>query len=180
MKNAYDLCHFPVESFARSQSHSAGALPLAELERLAMEAHGGSVASSVHYELDGFTRLGSAGVEQIWLALSAKVVLPSICQRCMTVAELTVECAREFRFVPTEEQAEAEDELSEEDVLVLSRDFNLLELIEDELLMSLPMIPMHDICPIPVKLAAVDANFDDATQQTPNPFEVLSKLKTGG
>ena len=36
---------------------------------------------------------------------------------------------------------------SEEDLLALSREFDLHELIEDELLMALPVVPKHDECP---------------------------------
>lgn len=39
-----------------------------------------------------------------------------------------------------------EDDL-EDDVLVSSADFNLLGLIEDEVLMALPLVPRHDSCP---------------------------------
>lgn len=181
MKNEYNLEHFPVESFARSDGHLNGALSLVEFERLRSQGQGDCAAAVVAYHVEGFTRSdGGGGGDQIWLTLSAQVVLPMVCQRCMTVAELTVQCDREFRFVATEEQAEEQDELSEEDVLVLSRDFNLTELIEDELLMAMPMVPMHDACPVPVKLAIADANFDDAAHQNPNPFAVLGKLKNGG
>jgi len=62
---------------------------------------------------------------------------------------------------------------------VLSRDFNLLELIEDELLMALPVVPKHETCPAPVKLQAQDADFDAAAPaaQKPNPFAILEQLK---
>ena len=66
---------------------------------------------------------------------------------------------------------------SEEDVLVLSREFNLLELVEDELLMSVPPVPKHEECPAPVKLQAADADFVDAPVEKPNPFAVLQQLK---
>ena len=54
---------------------------------------------------------------------------------------------RSFRFVADEATAAAEDDESEEDVLALSRSFDLLELIEDELLMELPVAPRHEVCP---------------------------------
>lgn len=56
---------------------------------------------------------------------------------------------RSFRFVPDEETAELEDDDSDEDVLALSSEFNLLELIEDELLMEVPVVPRHEVCPVP-------------------------------
>ncbi|MFC3217232.1 hypothetical protein [Comamonas sp. JC664] len=50
-----------------------------------------------------------------------------------------------------EATAAALDDESEEDVLVLAPQIDALELIEDELLMALPMVPMHEVCPVDVK-----------------------------
>jgi uncharacterized protein len=58
----------------------------------------------------------------------------------------------------------------------LSREFDLAALIEDEVLMDLPLVARHDICPVQIKLAVADANFIDASPP-PNPFAVLSQLK---
>jgi len=85
---------------------------------------------------------------------------------------------RSFRFAADEATAAAEDELAEdEDVLVLDRAFNLTGLVEDELLMELPLVPRHEVCPTEVKLELVDPGFDDAQAAKPNPFEALSGLK---
>jgi uncharacterized protein len=86
---------------------------------------------------------------------------------------------RAFRFVETEAQAELEDDASPEDVLVLSRDFDLATLIEDEVLMDLPVVPRHDTCPVPVKLTAADADFEEVSPK-PSPFAVLAGLKVAG
>jgi uncharacterized protein len=75
--------------------------------------------------------------------------------------------------------AAAQDELAEEDVLALSRSFDLVELVEDELLMEMPLAPMHDVCPAPVTLSAQDEDFDDAAGRRENAFEVLTRLKIG-
>ena len=77
-----------------------------------------------------------------------------------------------------EATAEAEDDECEEDLLAISREFNLLELIEDELLMAMPPVPMHDICPVQPKMTAVDADFEALGQEgKPNPFAALAALK---
>jgi uncharacterized protein len=86
---------------------------------------------------------------------------------------------REFRFVADEATAEALDEGSEEDLLALSREFNLRELIEDELLMDLPVVPRHDECPTQVKLASSDEDFEEANAGKPNPFAALAGLRQG-
>ena len=51
-------------------------------------------------------------------------------------------------------------------------------LIEDELLMALPQVPMHDSCPVQPKMAAVDEDFEaDGNAAKANPFAVLAALK---
>jgi uncharacterized protein len=49
-------------------------------------------------------------------------------------------------------------------------------LIEDEVLMDLPVVPRHAVCPVPVKLATADPDFELAAVK-PNPFAALSALK---
>jgi uncharacterized protein len=65
-------------------------------------------------------------------------------------------------------------------VLVLAKTFNLLELVEDELLMAMPPVAKHDVCPKAVKLQAVDADFAEEPTEKPNPFAVLQQLKDKG
>ena len=85
---------------------------------------------------------------------------------------------RSFRFVPDEQTAAAEDDESEEDLLALSADFDLMELIEDELLMELPVAPRHAVCPVPVPMAVADPDFERQTEAVESPFALLRKLTT--
>ena len=115
---------------------------------------------------------------QVWLHLTAQTHLPQTCQRCLAEVSAHLEVVRSYRFVADEATAEAEDDGCEEDLLAISREFNLLALIEDELLMALPQVPMHDICPVQPKMAAVDEDFEaDGSAGKPNPFAVLAALK---
>jgi uncharacterized protein len=117
-----------------------------------------------------------SGVSQAWLHLDASLDMPQTCQRCLRAVNESIHIQRSYRFVETEAQAELEDEESEEDLLVLSRDFDLAALIEDEVLMDMPVVPRHEVCPVAVKLAAVDADFE-AVSVRPNPFLALASLK---
>lgn len=115
---------------------------------------------------------------QVWLHLTAQTRLPQICQRCLGEVSTLLEVERSYRFVADEAIAEAEDDDCEEDLLAISREFNLLALIEDELLMALPQVPMHDSCPVQPKMAAVDEDFEaDGNAAKANPFAVLAALK---
>ncbi|MNY58062.1 hypothetical protein D3C86_1943550 [compost metagenome] len=100
-----------------------------------------------------------------------------ICQRCLTLAPIALDVERSFRFVADEATAEALDDESEEDLLALSKEFDLFELLEDELLMELPVVPLHDICPEAVPLASSDDDFEQANSEKPNPFAALAGLR---
>jgi uncharacterized protein len=95
----------------------------------------------------------------------------------MGAVNVLVSSDRSFRFVPDEATAEAEDEASEEDLLVLTPELNVWDLMEDELIMSAPLVPKHDICPTLVPMSAVDEDFEAALEARPNPFAALAQLK---
>ncbi len=121
--------------------------------------------------------MDETGVEHLWLHLALDLSMPLTCQRCLGPVDIALAVKQSFRFVASEEAAEAEDEEAEEDVLVLSQDFNLRELIEDELLMALPLVPRHETCPVEIKLEAADPGFESALAEKRNPFAVLANLQ---
>lgn len=140
------------------------------------EAQGLGAQNVLNWSVRGELKPGSAGQPQVYLHLAASVTLPLTCQRCLGPVDVPVYIDRSFRFVETEAQAELEDDESPEDVLVLSQDFDLVGLIEDEVLMDLPVVPRHETCPVAIKLTATDADFEEAPVK-PNPFAVLVGLK---
>ncbi|OYQ39816.1 hypothetical protein CHU94_10735 [Rhodoferax sp. TH121] len=180
MTHEYSANSLNVLTFAKSDGQLRGQLPLARMQRLREETQGAADAVAVHFEAQGAIRADAAGVDEPWLHLSGRTVLTMTCQRCLTPVDVDITFTRDFRFVATEALAEIEDEESEEDVLVLSREFNLVDLVEDELLMSIPPVPKHERCPKAVKLEAVDADFEPLAEEKPNPFAVLQKLKDKG
>lgn len=82
---------------------------------------------------------GVAPEAQLWLHLQASAEVPQTCQRCLSPYAQPVEVDRWFRFVASEEVALAEDDASEEDLLVFEPRLDLVALLEDELLMELPL-----------------------------------------
>jgi len=179
MEKKFDPQHLDVLAFARDAGHLQGEGVLAQWPRLASEQHGEAwVPVAVHWQLDGRAVSQSGGADQIGLDLRASVQLPMQCQRCLTPVLETVEAERSFRFVADEATAAALDDEAEDDILVISRDFDALSLIEDELILSLPLVPLHEVCPESVPMSAVDPEFEEAAER-PNPFGVLASLKTG-
>jgi uncharacterized protein len=185
MDKKFDLNRLNVKAFAREGLSLQGQMGLAQFARLA-ELALSPVESSlqdsgepthVSWALQGELVLVSDGDSQIWMHLKAEVDLPMQCQRCMGPVNLSVKTDASFRFVSDEATAEAEDDESEEDLLVLTPELNVLELIEDELIMSAPLVPMHEKCPNLVPMSAVDEAFEEALEARPNPFAALAQLK---
>ena len=100
-----------------------------------------------------------------------------ICQRCMGPVTVDLVVQRSFRFVADEATAAALDDESEEDVLVVSREFDLLGLVEDELLMAMPLVPRHEQCPTEVPMEASDEDFEAESARKANPFAALANLR---
>jgi uncharacterized protein len=168
-----------VESFARAGARLSGSVLLSKLERVAQDIRRlepDLAQQTVEWSAQGELREVLGGKDQIWLHLQARTSLPMTCQRCMEVVQVPLQVDRAFRFVADEATAEAQDDDTEEDLLALERQFDLLALLEDELLMAMPMVPMHEVCPRPVKLVVADADFDARTEEKPNPFAVLANL----
>ncbi len=150
---------------------------LQNMERLAQEAQGLQPDSAVNWQARAELRAGSGADGDIWLHLQAKTSIPLTCQRCMGAVETPIEVEQWYRFVASEDIAMAEDDQSEEDLLVMAPQFDLLEVLEDELLMALPLVPMHEQCPVAPVLGAGDIEDVPERAEKPNPFAVLAQLK---
>ena len=152
------------------------ATPLQDLQRLAGEAQGLAPDAAVQWQARAESRPQAGAEDQVWLHLSAQASVPLTCQRCMAAVSTPLEVDQWYRFVESEEVAMAEDDEAEEDLLVMVPQFDLLALLEDELLMALPLVPMHETCPVTPVFSAGDAAVE-AAEAKPNPFAVLGQLK---
>lgn len=179
MDKKLDPQHLDLLSFAREGAALSGEGALTAWPRLFEEQFGVDVlAGPVLWHLQGRSvpKLGHG--DEIWLDLNAEVSLPMQCQRCLSPVLTKVLAQQSFRFVADEATAAALDDEAEEDILVISRDFDALALVEDELILSLPLVPLHDTCPEVLPTTAVDPEFEMAAER-PNPFGVLAGLKKG-
>lgn len=181
MDKKFDLKHLNVKAFARDGVRLQGQRSLTHFERLSDLAWSGEGQTApvpeVSWSLTGEMTPVAGGEPEIWLHLSAEVSLPMQCQRCMGPVLVEVFSEPSFRFVADEATAEAQDDESEEDLLVLTPELDVWELIEDELIMSVPIVPKHEICPATVTLSVADEAFEEALAAKPNPFAALAQLK---
>ncbi len=151
--------------------------PLQNLERLAHESIGLQPDSIVNWQATAELRVGAAGQMDTWLHLRADTSVPLTCQRCMAAVQAPLRVDQWYRFVATEDIAMAEDDASEEDLLVMAPQFDLGCLLEDELLMALPLVPMHDECPVLPAFSAGTTELPADGADRPNPFAALAQLK---
>ncbi|RSZ46010.1 MULTISPECIES: DUF177 domain-containing protein [unclassified Variovorax] len=178
MKREFAPERLNVPGFAAAGATLEATDPVPRYERLVAELAIPAPEAVVRWTAHGEERPGVDGKATPWLHLEAEAVVPLVCQRCLSPVDTSLEVNRWFRFVASEAVAESEDEESEEDLLVVSRDFDLHALIEDELLMEIPVMPTHDVCPTPVQLSSSDDDFNAAEEAKPNPFAVLGALRS--
>jgi len=176
MSRQFNARRLDVKSFAEEGGVLTGQEPLREHARLLAETQGRGPESPVTWSVTGEVRNPRHVTPQVWLHLEAGATLSLTCQRCLGPVEVPVSARRDFRFVADEETAAAEDDQSEEDVLALNRNFDVPELVEDELLMELPLAPRHETCP-PVHVVVEDEGFEGSSARHENPFAVLGQLK---
>lgn len=181
-KSRWNSDRFDVRAFAQAGAQWGADEPLARFPRLVAELPGGVEADglTVSWSARGEQRPGLRGGDPtIWLHVEVRVDLPLPCQRCLAPVAVPLAVDRWFRFVADEDTAAAEDEDSEEDVLALEPRPSLRDLIEDELLMELPPVPLHEVCPAPLPLH--DSPGAPAEAQTEvsrrHPFAELARLK---
>jgi uncharacterized protein len=181
-KSPWNPDRFDARAFAQAGAELSLVEPLARFERLAAECAPGvdAAAQTVAWQARGEMRPGASGAQpSVWLHVQARAQVPLTCQRCLAPVDEWLLVDRWFRFVADEATAAAEDEACEEDVLALEPRPSLRELIEDEWLMELPLVPLHERCPQPVTLSAGVIDEPQAADEAPrkNPFAALAQLK---
>ncbi|MGQ5524594.1 YceD family protein [Chitinimonas sp. PSY-7] len=159
--------------FARQKKVLAGELALSDLPRVAGELLSGG---AVGYALVG----GTDRLQRLTLDLRLTASFQLKCQRCLTSMPFELDVAARFVLFSDEgklNEAEAED--VELEGLMFEREFALLDLIEDEILLALPYSPTHEECEADIGVMSEAV----VTPQKPNPFAVLAdykaKLKRG-
>jgi uncharacterized protein len=178
MKRQFNAQRLDVQAFAEDAAQLSGQAPVRDFQRLSEEAGGRGGERPVSWSAQGELINPRHVQPEVWLHLNASAVLPLTCQRCLEPVDVPLAVDRSFRFVADESVAAAQDDESEEDLLAISRAFDLLGLVEDELLMEVPVVPRHEVCPKPVPLSAADPDFEEAAPAE-NPFAALKVLKGG-
>ena len=177
MSQTFNARHMNVAAFTQAKAAISGEELLQNYERLAQELQAPAPDLTLKWQATGESRTAVDGSVRPAIHLQVQANVPLTCQRCMEAVHTPIDVDRHFIFVPDEATAAAMDDDSEDDVLEMSADFNLLGLIEDEVLMALPLVPRHDSCPAGVVQSAQTDDFKDVGEEKPNPFAALAALK---
>ena len=131
-------------------------------ETLALTSENAHLAA-IHFTLTGdFKRF-----RQPSLHLRINSELPVICQRCLD--EMLVKLDLKFDYLLSDSSVNAVDESDELDWLEINSEMDVRELIEDELLLAMPIAPVH---------ATSCTELSMQSGEKPNPFAVLKgKIK---
>ena len=147
---------------ARDRGTVSGTLGIGALPRLAAS---GCEAATLRYRVRG--AVNAAG--RPCLAVAASGVALLACQRCLDPVEFPVELSVELELAASEREiVEADDDV---DRVLATNAMDVAALVEDEVLLVLPMAPMHERCE------------PDAGQRAANraaPFAALAGLRKGG
>lgn len=151
--------------FAREGRSQAGKLPVGELDER-VHSDLSDASGEVKYALDGFRDR----LNRLSLRLHLSAELKVTCQRCMESMPYSLDTDSVVTLFTDPDKLEDACEQDEElDAIIAEPELNLTALIEDEIIMGLPLSPKHDDCGREtLSLAKADK---------PNPFAVLAALK---
>jgi uncharacterized protein len=170
----FDPRHLDIERFAAEGAALEGRWPTRGFGRLVETTAAGEAPGpddEVEWRARGERRTARGEEPQTWLRLDASCRLALQCQRCLQPVATDLVAQRELRFVAGEDPAAQLDAECDYDVLASSRALDLHELIEDELLLALPLVPLHEVCHQPLPFA----NEEEAAAD--HPFAGLAALK---
>ncbi len=153
--------------FARNGQKISGEVPIAELPRLldVLEDSRGVLSYTVRGGLDN---LGG-----YWLDISVVGRCRLRCQRCLNGLDHAVQLDSRLLLrdqAGLDELGNDEDEL---DSILADTQLDVLDLLEEEILLSLPIAPKHEL-----GACQVADGDGDAYNKKLQPFAVLAKLKS--
>ncbi|WP_281048399.1 YceD family protein [Thauera sp. GDN1] len=152
--------------FAAESRSVEGVLVAADLLRLSDAL--ASSDGSVRWRLEGFMVEGAAGSEPR-LRLQVEGTLDLRCQRCLGGLEWPLRIDTLLQPVRSG-QPIPEDELEDDEVdaIEIDGELDVLALLEDEVLLALPIAPRHQVCEAPKPQGGVSEE---------SPFAALASLR---
>lgn len=190
----FDLRETDIFAFCRKGGSAEGEIAVRDLPRILAETAEDAPATApdetFRYTIRGFVQEdaaepGAPAVQRLYLDVTTAGRVWQDCQRCLAAFAEPIDTDMRFEVMASEEEADAvPDEDEDVDVIVGSRRFSVLELIEDEVLLALPVAPKHEVCPTVHEslVTGVDGEVEPEAppeeEKRPSPFAALAGLKT--
>ncbi len=166
--------HFEATVLARRGARFSGRLALARMPRLveSLQSPDGEVAVELAFDLDPDGQVVLRGHIEARLQLE--------CQRCLE--PMPYELERDFTLGVVSDEASADRLPAAYDPLVDNgQPVSTLDVVEDELILSLPLVPMHAAgqctAAVPPGTNTKGQDKQPAKPARENPFAVLADLK---
>lgn len=151
--------------FAEKSLQIHGRIALLDLERLSDPLF--SRDGALEYSLTG--KINAFGKPQLDLRVTG--VLQLVCQRCLQPMPFALDALSHLVLVADEAAVPLDaDDQDETDYILADQHQPVAALIEDEVLLSLPLAPAHDS-------DACAAPLNRAQEQKESPFKILQGLK---
>ena len=161
-----------VFSLARREAELHGSTPIMAFARMVADApdQGKRQAEwSVRGSVDAHGRM--------FLAVSVQASPLLVCQRCLAPVEVSVNSNNTLQLVESADLPEDDlDDPEAPECIQGSKRFDLAGLVEDELILALPYVPRHDVCPA-LPDALLQAPEAVETREKPSPFAALEALR---
>jgi uncharacterized protein len=183
---SHDPLKLDVAAFAADGGTLEGRWPVVGFARLAAATHEDARPAphdQVTWRARGEMRARRNEAPEVWLHLDGEATLELVCQRCLAPVAEHLVARGSFLFVESEARAEELDAEMEEDVLAITRRLDLHELLEDELLLAIPLVPRHPDCAMPAMPAPHDRAAEGDAGGGPaaeHPFAPLRALRRDG
>ncbi|MGH1461732.1 MAG: YceD family protein [Neptuniibacter sp.] len=126
----------------------------------------GNISVDLQFEVD------QQGIRTI--SGTAQGTVNMMCQRCLVPVVVAVEAEFNLGIAASEEAAKNLPR-SYDPLIIESEEIELLPVIEEELILSLPYDAYHDDCSVQTSFGDSEGVADNS--EKPNPFSVLAKLK---
>jgi uncharacterized protein len=174
-------------TFVRQEQCATGRAPITQLSRLieGLPQQPVGEAGWVRWQVRGEIPRSGYYLHESLLHLHVQAEPVLICQRCNTPFVYPVDTTVVLQLVRSEDELDINDlsgRMLEENLLIPQPEkvvgsfhFDLLAQVEDELILSVPYVPVHDICPVtPYKR---DQPEEKLAAKRLSPFAMLEQLK---
>lgn len=129
--------------FAKEEQQLSGVLDLAKSERISeLDDYSGEIKYSLIGMKDELNRPT--------LQLSIYGIISALCQNCLQKMTIELDNQSQITIFFTEDQLDhamfSEDGSDVEDGVLAETEFDVMQLVEDEVIMLLPLAPKHEEC----------------------------------